>query len=163
MQGLSLPHLHVFHLPANLFSPCNGEDPLDEHAFPVQATAADKHQAHVLVVDDAPDVLEMFSMMLRLSGYEVSVAASAPEALEQVSAVQFDIIVSDIGMPEMNGYELARRVRELPGYTNVPMIAVTGFVMYKDQAQALESGFNAHLSKPVNPTTLIDLIERLRE
>ena len=77
--------------------------------------------------------------------------------------MNFDVIVSDIGMPEMNGYELARRLRALPGYANVPMIAVTGFSMYKDQTQALESGFNAHLSKPVNPTTLLDLIERLRE
>jgi two-component system CheB/CheR fusion protein len=163
MQGLSLPHLHVFELPPNLFSPCNGEDPVDSVTLQEQSPESGKHQTRVLVVDDAPDVLEMFSMMLHLSGYDVSAAASAAEALEQVRVMQFDVIVSDIGMPEMNGYELARRVRELPGYTNVPMIAVTGFTMYKDQAQALESGFNAHLSKPVNPTTLLSLIERLRE
>jgi CheY-like chemotaxis protein len=66
-------------------------------------------------------------------------------------------------MPEMNGYELAKRLREMPGYKSVPMIAVTGFALYKDRSQALESGFDAHLSKPVNPTTLLDLIERLTE
>lgn len=114
-------------------------------------------------MDDSPDVLEMFGIMLSLSGYEVAVAASATEALEHARATQFDVIVSDIGMPEINGYELARRLRELPGYANVPMIAVTGFTRYKDHAQALESGFNAHLSKPVYPTTLLNLIERLRE
>jgi two-component system CheB/CheR fusion protein len=116
-----------------------------------------------MVVDDAPDVLEMFGMILHLSGYKVSVAASASEALELAGAMQFDVIVSDIGMPEMNGYELARRLREFPGYTNVPMIAVTGFSMFKDRAQALKSGFDAHLSKPVDPVNLLDLIERLRD
>jgi two-component system CheB/CheR fusion protein len=105
----------------------------------------------------------MFSMMLQLSGYDVGVAASATEALEQARSMQFDVIVSDIGMPEMNGYELARRLRQMPDYASVPMIAVTGYAMYKDQTQALESGFNAHLSKPVNPTTLLDLIEQLRK
>jgi len=117
----------------------------------------------VLIVDDAPDVLEMFSMMLQLSGYDVEVAASASEALEHARSGQFDVIVSDIGMPEMNGYELARRLRKMPDYASTPMIAVTGYSMYKDQSQALESGFNAHLSKPVNPTTLLDLIEQLRK
>ena len=117
----------------------------------------------MLVVDDAPDVLEMFSTLLRLSGYNVAVADSASQALERAQATQFDVVVSDIGMPEMNGYELAKRLRKLPGYSDVPMIAVTGYARYNDRTQAIESGFNAHLSKPVNPTTLLDLIERLRE
>lgn len=105
----------------------------------------------------------MFGMMLRLWGYEVTVATSAKEALDVASVAQFDVIVSDIGMPEMNGYELCKRLRALPGYESVPMIAVTGFAQYKDRDQALASGFDAHLSKPVNPVTLLDLIEKLRE
>ncbi|MBD0372097.1 MAG: response regulator [Pyrinomonadaceae bacterium] len=162
MQGLSLPTLPVPHSPSIIFSPCGSDDAVDAAARE-QSTEAEKRPARVLVVDDAPDVLEMFGVMLRISGYDVAVAASAAEALEQASVMTFDVIVSDIGMPEMNGYELAQRLRTLPGYADVPMIAVTGFSMYKDQTQALESGFNAHLSKPVNPTTLLDLIERLRE
>lgn len=162
MQGLSLPYLPVSELSPYLLSPCESDDPLDE-ALERSSLRAEKRQSRVLVVDDAPDVLEMFSIMLRLSGYDVAVAASATEALEQAQGALFDVIVSDIGMPEMNGYELARRLREMPGYSNVPMIAVTGFAMYKDRTQALESGFDAHLSKPVNPTTLLDLIERLTE
>lgn len=162
MQGLSLPRLPVSQLPTALFAPCgNDDDPLEEGS--TQRPRLEKSQTRVLVVDDAPDVLEMFGVMLRLSGYEVEVAASAAEALAHASAARFDVIVSDIGMPEMSGYELAKRLREMPGYTETPMIAVTGYAMYKDQAAALESGFNAHLSKPVNPTTLLDLIERLRE
>jgi two-component system CheB/CheR fusion protein len=163
MQGLSLPYLPVSEFPPNLFAPCEGDDDPVGNASEEPWLGLGKRQARVLVVDDAPDVLEMFSMMLKLSGYDVEVAASATEALEQVRSIQFDVIVSDIGMPEMNGYELARRLREMPDYASVPMIAVTGYTMYKDQSQALESGFNAHLSKPVNPTTLLDLIERLTE
>jgi two-component system, chemotaxis family, CheB/CheR fusion protein len=159
MQGLSLP---VSQLPPNLFAPCGSDDPVEAYVEK-QSHDLGERQARVLVVDDAPDVLEMFGVMLRLSGYNVAVAASATEALEHARTMQFDVVVSDIGMPEMNGYELARRLREMPGYTDVPMIAVTGFAMYKDKSQALESGFNAHLSKPVNPTTLLDLIERFIE
>jgi CheY-like chemotaxis protein len=72
------------------------------------------------------------------------------------------VIVSDIGMPEMNGYELARAVRTMPGYDQVPMIAVTGFSMYNDRGRALESGFNAHLTKPIDLGILFQLIEQLR-
>ncbi len=117
----------------------------------------------MLVVDDAPDVLEMFGMMLKLSGYDVGVAASPAEALEQASRAQFDLVVSDIGMPQMNGYELAQRLRAIPGYESVPMIAVTGFSRFYDPGHSLESGFNAHLTKPVHPTTLLNLIEQLTE
>lgn len=163
MQGLSLPYLHVSQLPPHLLLPSEKDDYLDDRSQPEALLEEEKRQARVLVVDDSPDVLEMFGIMLRLSGYEVAVAASAPEALEQARVIQFDVIVSDIGMPEIDGYELARRLRELPGYASVPMIAVTGFTRYNDHMKALESGFNAHLSKPVHPTTLLDLIERLRE
>lgn len=163
MHALPLSYPHVSKLSPNLFSSLGDGDSFNDITKPQPLASDEKHQARVLVVDDAPDVLEMFGIMLRLSGYKVSVAASAPEALEQARATQFDVIVSDIGMPEMNGYELARRLREIPGYGNVPMIAVTGFSMFKDQSQALESGFDAHLSKPVDPVNLLELIERLRD
>ncbi|HYO91547.1 MAG TPA: response regulator [Pyrinomonadaceae bacterium] len=162
MQGLSLPYLPVSEFPPNLFAPCGGGDPVEDASEELWPGLGKRH-ARVLVVDDAPDVLEMFSMMLKLSGYDVEVAASAAEALEHARSMQFDVIVSDIGMPEMNGYELAKRLRQMPDYSHVPMIAVTGYAMYKDKSQALDSGFNAHLSKPVNPTTLLDLIEQLRK
>jgi two-component system, chemotaxis family, CheB/CheR fusion protein len=162
MQGLFLPHLPIPQLPPRLFAPCGADETLEDDAGR-QSQESEHKQVRVLVVDDAPDVLEMFSTMLRFSGYDVTSAASAAEALERAEAMQFDVVVSDIGMPQMNGYEMAQRLREMPGYADVPMIAVTGFARYGDQSKALESGFNAHLSKPVNPTTLLDLIERLRE
>jgi len=107
-----------------------------------------------LVVDDSPDVADMFTVVLRQAGYEVTTAYSAPQALTAAFTRHFDVIVSDIGMPGMDGYELARRLRELPEYRATPMIAVTGFASYDDRERSLGEGFTAHLSKPVDPATL---------
>ncbi len=115
-----------------------------------------------LVVDDAPDVTELLGMILRHSGYDVVTAFSAPDALEAARGGRFDIVVSDVGMPGMNGYELAEALRQLPDYEAVPMIAVTGFSMYDDRDRALAAGFNAFLTKPVNPLDLMELVERLQ-
>ena len=79
-----------------------------------------------LVVDDVADVTEMLAVLLSYAGYNVVTAGSAPAALQAAREQQFDVIISDIGMPEMNGYQLAREVRLLPGYGTVPMVAVTG-------------------------------------
>jgi CheY-like chemotaxis protein len=122
-----------------------------------------KAKPRALVVDDAPDVTEMLAMLLRFSGYDVVTVFCAPDAYETARTEQFDVIVSDIGMPGMNGYELAERLRALEGYEAVPMIAVTGFAMYDDRERAARAGFNAFLTKPINPTDLIDLVNRMRE
>lgn len=109
---------------------------------------------HVLVVDDNPDITEMLAAVLRLSGYNVSTALSASEALKAAHERRFDVVVSDIGMPGMNGYELARALRASPEYGTARMVAVTGFAMYDDRDRALEAGFDTHLSKPVAPADL---------
>jgi CheY-like chemotaxis protein len=124
--------------------------------------AVNESKPRALVVDDAPDVVEMLAMLLRYSGYYVITASSASEALGTAQGGTFDVVVSDIGMPGMNGYELAKALRTLPDYLSVPMIALTGFAMYDDRDRALEAGFNAFLTKPINPMALIELIERLR-
>jgi CheY-like chemotaxis protein len=126
-------------------------------------SAKKKHRPRALVVDDAPDVTEMLAMFLEHAGYEAVMAFSATEALETAQHDRFELIVSDIGMPGMNGYDLAVALRALPEYSDVPMIAVTGFSMYDDRGRALQSGFNAHLTKPISPMTLLDLIKSLRE
>jgi len=122
-------------------------------------TNAGKRRA--LIVDDAPDVAEMIAMLLQHTGYSVATAFSATDALATAQSARFDIVVSDIGMPGMNGYELAEALRRLPDYEAVPLVAVTGFTMYDDRDRALSSGFDAFLSKPINPTTLLELIDRL--
>jgi CheY-like chemotaxis protein len=114
-----------------------------------------------LVVDDVADVTEMLAVVLTHAGYNVTTAASAPAALKAVRERQFDVIISDIGMPDMNGYQLAREVRQLPGYEAVPMVAVTGYSMFDDKERSTKAGFNAHMTKPIDPRALLDLIEQL--
>jgi len=129
-----------------------GRDPVEGKAKPL-----------ALVVDDAPDVTEMLGMLMRFAGYEVVTAFGAAEAFEAARRNSFDVVISDIGMPGMNGYELAEALRRLPSYAAVPLIAVTGFSMFDDRERALGSGFDEFLTKPINPSDLIAKVNRLRE
>jgi two-component system, chemotaxis family, CheB/CheR fusion protein len=139
-----------------------GPSPEGSAARMSDETEANASSPRALVVDDVADVMEMIALFLRHAGYEVAVANCGPDALEVARTEHFDIIVSDIGMPGMNGYELAQALRALPHCSDVPMIAVTGFSAYDDKGRALQCGFNAHLTKPINPVALLELIERLR-
>lgn len=120
-------------------------------------TAAQK----ILVVDDVADVTEMIALFLKHAGFEVTTANSANKALQLTTQAQFDLIISDIGMPEMNGYQLAESLRECRDYDSTPMIAVTGYTEYDDRGRSLRAGFNAHLTKPINPSHLLKLIGEL--
>ena len=121
---------------------------------------SEKHR-WALVVDDVSDVREMFSVLLTHAGYEVSEASCAQDAITLAREHDFDVIISDIGMPEMNGYELAEALRSLPGYESVPMVAVTGYSMFDDRNRSLNAGFNEHVTKPIDPRAFLDLIEQL--
>lgn len=115
-----------------------------------------------LVVDDTADLAEMLALFVAQAGYVVTSVNSARAAIEAAENTRFDMIISDIGMPRMNGYQLAQSLRALPGYSAVPMIAVTGYSMYDDEENSLKSGFDAHVTKPIDPVALFELIERLR-
>lgn len=115
----------------------------------------------VLVVDDVPDVTEMIGLYLKHAGYDVTTADSGQAALRMAQEKAFDVIVSDIGMPEMNGYELAESLRGRTEYQGIPIIAVTGYSEYDDSGRALRAGFNAHLTKPIDPSELLHLINQL--
>ena len=114
-----------------------------------------------LVVDDVADVTEMLEVLLTHAGYSVVTAASAKAALAAAHERQFDVVISDIGMPEMNGYQLAEALRKLPEYETVPLVAVTGYAMFDDQERSKNAGFTAHMTKPIDPRALLDLIEQL--
>jgi CheY-like chemotaxis protein len=114
-----------------------------------------------LVVDDVSDVTDMLSVLLTHAGYDVTCASTAPEALSLAREHRFDMVISDIGMPEMNGYELAEALRSLPGYQAVPLVAVTGYSMFDDRSRSLTAGFNEHVTKPIDPRAFLDLIEQL--
>jgi CheY-like chemotaxis protein len=108
-----------------------------------------------LVIDDAPDIAEMLALMLRTYGYEAETSYSASEAVVAADEQHFDLIISDISMPKMDGYELARRLRSKSEYEGVPMIAVTGLAEVHDREKALKAGFNAYLTKPVDCQKLL--------
>lgn len=115
----------------------------------------------VLVVDDVPDVTEMIALFLKHAGYDVTTADSATTALQLANERTFNLVISDIGMPEMNGYELAETLRSHAEYQRTPMIAVTGYSEYDDRTRAIQSGFNSHLTKPIDPKELLNLINEL--
>jgi two-component system, chemotaxis family, CheB/CheR fusion protein len=149
-------------LSSQLFS--SGRDRFIENAANSNSAAEpDEAKPRVLVVDDAPDVTEMLALFLRHAGYQTVMAYSAQDALDAARDEHFDIIVSDIGMPGMNGYDLAEALRRLPDYDDVPLIAVTGFSVFDDRGRALKAGFNAHLTKPINPMSLLELIQKFKK
>ena len=117
----------------------------------------------VLVVDDSRDTLEMLQVVFSARGYEAVLCETAAEALQAAATVWFDIIVSDIGLPQIDGYELIRRLRELPHLREAPAVAVTGYASTKDAEQALAAGFNLHVPKPVDTSALAEAVERLLE
>jgi CheY-like chemotaxis protein len=136
--------------------------PEASHRTTVQGSPVDTESHRwALVVDDVSDVTEMLSVLMTHAGYQVSTASSAPEALELARENRFDVIISDIGMPGMNGYELAETLRSLPGYETVPMVAVTGYSMFDDRTRSLKAGFNEHVTKPIDPRAFLNLIEQL--
>jgi len=120
-----------------------------------------KRRGVVLVVDDVADVTEMIELLLKHAGYDVSTADSAKDALQLARSTHFDLVISDIGMPDMNGYELATALRELGAYNQTPLIAVTGYSEYDDRGRAVRAGFNVHLTKPIEPTQLLTLMSEL--
>lgn len=114
----------------------------------------------VLVIEDDPDGREFLKRLLESQGATVLLAASAQEALDVVGKQQPQILISDIGLPDMDGYELIRRIRdqEQQRTSALPAIALTAYARAEDRAQALRAGYQAHLAKPVEPGELLTTI-----
>jgi CheY-like chemotaxis protein len=115
----------------------------------------------VLLVEDSPDILYVLQVELEWLGYEVDAATDAATAIDAAVRVRPDIIISDLGMPDVDGFEFIRRVREIPSLATVPAIALTGTTSDSSVQQALASGFTAHLVKPVEVADLAAKIEQL--
>jgi PAS domain S-box-containing protein len=116
--------------------------------------------AHLMIIEDDPDTLEMLRATLETHGFRVTACESAAESLRLAPENAVDLIISDIGMPNMDGFEMIRRLRELENYERVPAIALSGYASRKDVNAALAAGFDAHMSKPVDPRELLKLIKR---
>jgi two-component system CheB/CheR fusion protein len=140
-------------------------------ADPVSARA-DSATAHVqanllksmriLLVDDTQDALDAFRTLLELEGAQVRAETNGHDAIRATTENDFDLILSDIGMPDMDGYELIAELRRLPKTANIPAIALSGFGRPQDAAQALRAGYTGHLSKPVSLQALLEMIQRSR-
>jgi CheY-like chemotaxis protein len=111
----------------------------------------------VLVVDDQPDARDLIKRVLEDCGADVFAAASASAALAALPAWRPDVLVSDIGMPDTDGYELLRRIRALgiERGGKIPAIALTAFARSEDRTRALRAGFVVHVAKPVDPAELV--------
>jgi PAS domain S-box-containing protein len=135
-------------LPLSIDTPCAPAAP--------DAPEAIADGMRVLVVDDNADAAEALAMALELYGCQTRMAHTALSALAIVPAFGPDAVLLDIGLPDLNGYELARRLRDLPGGAGLTLIATTGWGQDRDRQRALEAGCDHHLTKPVD-------MERLRE
>jgi CheY-like chemotaxis protein len=112
----------------------------------------------VLVVEDDVSVADAMRVLLQLEGHEVRVASAGQAALEIVSSFQPEAVLLDIGLKGMNGYELARRLRQVPGGEELLLVAVTGYGHEEARDRSKAAGFNHHLVKPVDPDQLLDLL-----
>jgi signal transduction histidine kinase/CheY-like chemotaxis protein len=112
----------------------------------------------VLVVDDNRDAAESLALLLQLCGCQVSVAFSGPQALSLFASAKPEIVLLDIGMPGMDGYEVARRVRSAAAGEEVFLVALTGWGQAEDKQRAAQAGFDEHVTKPVDPDRLTTLL-----
>ena len=115
----------------------------------------------VLVVDDSEDTTEMVRHLLEIGGASVCAATSGSEALRFARERDFDVVLSDISMPEMDGFEFLSRLRDLPGKEDLPAVALTGFGRPEDVQRAIDQGFYAHLTKPFDLQTLARLLQKI--
>jgi signal transduction histidine kinase/ActR/RegA family two-component response regulator len=138
--------------------------------FAIDATPSPTQLARLpglrlLVVDDDADVRSVLEQLLAEEGAQVRAAASVVEAMNALRTSRVDVVLSDIGMPDMDGYALARAVRAMAQSgsatpASTPMIALTAFSRAEDERRALDNGFNAHLGKPIDIERLIDVVKR---
>ncbi len=142
--------------------PVAGDVPAPETPAPgsgERATARPRRR--ILLADDNRDAADSLAMMLRLAGHEVHATHDGQEAVEAAEWFRPDVALLDLGMPRMNGFEAARRIREQPWGRSVILVAITGWGQDEDKRRASEAGFDHHLTKPVDPAALEKLLAGL--
>ncbi|MEM9457786.1 MAG: ATP-binding protein [Myxococcota bacterium] len=145
-----------FHVRLPAASPRSSEDPPPEVArAEAIATPAARR---ILVVDDNEDAAEMMALVLRKRGYEVDVAHDGEQALLMAKSQHSDVVLLDIGLPDIDGYEVARRLRAEPRGARRVLIALTGYGQREDRERALAAGFDHHLVKPATIDTLLEVL-----
>jgi two-component system CheB/CheR fusion protein len=136
-----------------------GDPPACQDASaPSAAAAAGKSARRVLVVDDNLDVLESMAMLLRLEGHDVHAVKDGPEALATAEVFAPEVVLLDLGLPGMDGYKVARRLRQHPALASAMIVAVTGHGSDLDRSLSREAGIDLHITKPADPDLLRELL-----
>ena len=146
-------------------SPSPAPPPQPGAALPVRPLAQPRPGAapegsgrRVLVVEDSQDTATSLRLLLETVGYQVRVAYTGTAGVAEAQAWWPEAVVCDIGLPEMDGYEVARRLRRAPGLEGVLLLALTGYGRDEDRRRAFEAGFDHHLTKPADPEELRRLL-----
>lgn len=114
----------------------------------------------ILYIEDNEQNLYLITFILEARGFQVLSARSGEEGIGMAAAVHPDLILLDIQLPGMDGYEIAQRLRANPDLARTPLVAVTSYAMVGDREKALDSGCNGYIEKPINPDTFVGQIER---
>ncbi len=154
-EGLARGSEFVVRLPVPIQ---NAEAGLQPEPIPERLMTARR----ILVVDDNRDAANSLSMLLKVTGNDTRTAHDGPEAIEQAEAYRPALILLDIGLPKMNGYDACRRIREQPWGKDIVMVALTGWGQEEDRRKSREAGFNGHLVKPVDYAALTRLLGDLQ-
>ncbi len=141
--------------------PAVSDSPTQPHIAAEQEDKPVPQRCKVLIVDDDEDTVTSLSIMLRILGHEVLSAYDGVQALETAKSFQPDVVLLDIALPRMNGYEVARRIRQESWGENMKLVALTGWGQEEDKRRSIEAGFDHHLTKPMEPTALEVLLKEL--
>jgi len=114
----------------------------------------------LLIVDDSEDSVEMIGLLLRQRGAHVTTVTSGAAALEYATDGQFELVISDIGMPEIDGLEMIRRLRKQTRHATVPAVALTGFTTDEDIQEIYTAGYTAHLPKPIDFDLMLKVVAK---
>jgi len=136
-------------------------DPSPVTSPPAPESAAPFGRRRVLVVDDNVDAAESLASLLNSQGHEARTAHDGAAGVEAAEAFRPDVVLMDLGMPKLNGYEAARRIRSTPWGRGVVLVALTGWGQDGDRALTADAGFDRHLVKPVHPAALTKLFAEL--
>ena len=115
--------------------------------------------ARILVIEDNATNLELMVYLLRAFGYAPVTAAGGEAGLEAIHRERFDLVICDVQMPGLDGYEVARRLKAHPSFRIIPLVAVTAMAMVGDRDRALAAGYDGYIAKPINPETFIKQVE----
>lgn len=116
---------------------------------------------HILIVEDEESLLKLETILLKVKGYDVTGAITGNDALDKLSKIEFDLVLLDIMLPDIDGFEICKRIRKDPRTESLPVVMLTAKRSQDDQERGAACGANAYITKPFKSAVIIDVIERL--